>query len=67
MSAQIRDLAGQSVLLVATYSAIFTVFGSWNLRYHFPVQLALIMIIGCGASVVDAALRSDPIVRAEAS
>lgn len=28
-------------LLIFTYTAIYTVIGSWNTRYHFPVELAM--------------------------
>ena len=29
------------LILIFTYTAIYTVMGAWNLRYHFPVQLGL--------------------------
>ncbi len=32
--------------LVVSYTAVFTAFGAWNLRYHFPVELALIVLGG---------------------
>jgi 4-amino-4-deoxy-L-arabinose transferase-like glycosyltransferase len=52
------------VLLIVTYSAIFAVFGAWNLRYHFPVELGMIVLIGCfAAKRLRARKRSDPMFR----
>jgi 4-amino-4-deoxy-L-arabinose transferase-like glycosyltransferase len=30
--------------LILAYTTVFTAFGAWNLRYHFPSELALIVI-----------------------
>lgn len=29
------------LILIFTYTAIYTVMGAWNLRYHFPVELGM--------------------------
>jgi 4-amino-4-deoxy-L-arabinose transferase-like glycosyltransferase len=39
-----RIIASFCLSLILSYTAVFTVFGAWNLRYHFPSELALIII-----------------------
>jgi 4-amino-4-deoxy-L-arabinose transferase-like glycosyltransferase len=34
------------LVLIVSYTAVFTAFGAWNLRYHFPAELALIVLGG---------------------
>jgi 4-amino-4-deoxy-L-arabinose transferase-like glycosyltransferase len=29
------------LLLIVTYTAVYTLVGAWNMRYHFPVELAM--------------------------
>jgi 4-amino-4-deoxy-L-arabinose transferase-like glycosyltransferase len=31
------------LILICTYTAIYTLIGSWNIRYHFPVEMALLV------------------------
>ena len=34
------------LIIIATYTAVYTLFGANNLRYHFPVQLMLLLLTG---------------------
>ena len=38
------------LILIFTYTAIYTVMGAWNLRYHFPVEFG--MFIFCAETVL---------------
>jgi hypothetical protein len=40
------------LMLIVTYTGIYTMIGAWNLRYHFPVELA--MFIFCAETLVYA-------------
>jgi hypothetical protein len=37
-------------ILIFTYTAVYTVMGAWNLRYHFPVELG--MFIFCAETIL---------------
>jgi 4-amino-4-deoxy-L-arabinose transferase-like glycosyltransferase len=37
-------------ILIFTYTAVYTVIGAWNLRYHFPVELG--MFIFCAETIL---------------
>lgn len=39
-------------VLILTYTAVYTVFGAWNLRYHFPAELG--MFIFCAETIIYA-------------
>jgi 4-amino-4-deoxy-L-arabinose transferase-like glycosyltransferase len=38
------------LILICSYTAIYTLIGSWNIRYHFPVEMALLVFF---AATVD--------------
>jgi 4-amino-4-deoxy-L-arabinose transferase-like glycosyltransferase len=38
------------LILIATYTGIYTVMGAWNLRYHFPVEFG--MLVFCAETAV---------------
>jgi 4-amino-4-deoxy-L-arabinose transferase-like glycosyltransferase len=31
------------IILIVTYTAVYTLIGSWNVRYHFPVELGMLV------------------------
>ena len=41
LRANIRIDQNLMLILILTYTAIYTIVGAWNMRYHFPVELAM--------------------------
>jgi hypothetical protein len=35
-----------ALAIIVTYTGVYTLFGANNLRYHFPVQLLLLVLMG---------------------
>jgi hypothetical protein len=40
-----RAVLGGSLLLIIAYTLTYTTFGAWNLRFHLPVELFMIVLI----------------------